>query len=115
MKKTIYSICMVIFEITLPLFLIMGAVLVYTQLFGAIIGDGKLVKTINSSLKTYSVWARRRKKARRKRKRNNGNPASGQYTTGGREPSCCLSMLPFRHKNIAGWLIVIFLFKFTIY
>ena len=25
MKKTIYSICMVIFEITLPLFLIMGA------------------------------------------------------------------------------------------
>ena len=35
MKKTIYSICMVIFEITLPLFLIMGAVLVYTQLFGA--------------------------------------------------------------------------------
>ena len=49
MKKTIYSICMVIFEITLPLFLIMGAVLVYTQLFGAIIGDGKLVKTINSS------------------------------------------------------------------
>ena len=65
MKKTIYSICMVIFEITLPLFLIMGAVLVYTQLFGAIIGDG--------------------------RKRNNGNPASGQYTTGGREPSCFLS------------------------
>ena len=57
MKKTIYRICMVIFEITLPPFLIMGAVLDYTQLFGAIIGDGKLVKTINSSLKTYSVWA----------------------------------------------------------
>ena len=57
MKKTIYSICMVIFEITLPLFLIMGAVLVYTQLFGAIIGDGKLVKTINSSLKTYSTYS----------------------------------------------------------
>ena len=56
MKKTIYSICMVIFEITRPLFLIMGEVLVYTQLFGAVIGDGKLVKTINSSLKTYSVW-----------------------------------------------------------
>ena len=56
MKQTIYSICMVNFLITLPLFLIMGAVLVYTQLFGAIIGDGKLVKTINSSLKTYSVW-----------------------------------------------------------
>lgn len=56
MKKTIYNICMVIFEITLPLFLIMGAVLVYTQLFGAIAGNGWLVKTINSSLKTYSVW-----------------------------------------------------------
>lgn len=57
MKKTIYNICMVVFEITLPLFLIMGAVLVFTQLFGALVGNGALVLGINSAIKTYSVWA----------------------------------------------------------
>lgn len=56
MKKTIYNICMVIFEITLPLFLIMGAVLVFTQLFGALVGNGALVLGINSAIKTYSIW-----------------------------------------------------------
>lgn len=56
MKKTINSICMVVFEITLPLFLLMGAVLVFTQLFGAAMGNGALVKGINTALKTYSVW-----------------------------------------------------------
>lgn len=56
MKKTIYNICMVIFEITLPLFLLMGAVLVFTQLTGALIGNGAIVLGINSALKTYSIW-----------------------------------------------------------
>lgn len=56
MKKTIYNICMVIFEITLPLFLLMGAVLVFTQLFGALTGNGAIVLGINSALKTYSIW-----------------------------------------------------------
>lgn len=56
MKKAIYNICMVIFEITLPLFLIMGAVLVFTQLFGALVGNGALVLGINSAIKTYSIW-----------------------------------------------------------
>lgn len=56
MKKTIYNICMVIFEITLPLFLLMGAVLVFTQLIGALIGNGAIVLGINSALKTYSIW-----------------------------------------------------------
>ena len=40
MKKTIYNICMVVFEITLPLFLLMGAVLVFGQLIGALMGNG---------------------------------------------------------------------------
>lgn len=56
MKKTIYNICMVIFEITLPLFLLMGAVLVFTQLIGALTGNGAIVLGINSALKTYSIW-----------------------------------------------------------
>ena len=50
MKKTIYNICMVIFEITLPLFLLMGTVLVLTQLVGALIGNGALVLGINDAL-----------------------------------------------------------------
>lgn len=56
MKETIYKICMVIFEITLPLFILMGAVLVFTQLIGALLGNGALVLGINSAIKTYSVW-----------------------------------------------------------
>lgn len=56
MKKTIYNICMVIFEITLPLFLLMGAVLVFTQLIGALIGNGAIVLGINTAIKTYSIW-----------------------------------------------------------
>ena len=56
MKKTIYNICMVVFEITLPLFLLMGTVLVLTQLVGALIGNGAIVLGINSALKTYSFW-----------------------------------------------------------
>lgn len=56
MKKAIYDICMVIFEITLPLFLLMGTVLVLTQLVGALIGNGAIVLGINNALKTYSIW-----------------------------------------------------------
>lgn len=47
---------MVVFEITLPLFLLMGTVLVLTQLVGALIGNGAIVLGINSALKTYSIW-----------------------------------------------------------
>ena len=47
---------MVVFEITLPLFLLMGTVLVLTQLVGALIGNGAIVLGINSVLKTYSIW-----------------------------------------------------------
>ena len=56
MKKTIYSICMVVFEITLPLFLLMGAVLVFGQLIGALMGNGAIVLGLNTAIKTYSVW-----------------------------------------------------------
>lgn len=56
MKKTIYNICMAVFEITLPLFLVMGAVLVFTQLIGALIGNGAIVLGINTAVKTYSIW-----------------------------------------------------------
>ena len=56
MKKMIYNICMIVFEITLPLFLLMGTVLVLTQLVGALMGNGALVLGINSALKTYSIW-----------------------------------------------------------
>ena len=56
MKKMIYNICMIVFEITLPLFLLMGTVLVLAQLVGALMGNGALVLGINSALKTYSIW-----------------------------------------------------------
>lgn len=56
MKKTIYNICMVVFEITLPLFLLMGTVLVFGQLIGALIGNGAMVLGLNTALKTYSIW-----------------------------------------------------------
>lgn len=56
MKKMLYNICMIIFEVTLPLFLIMGAILVFGQLIGALIGNGAFVQGINDVLKTYSVW-----------------------------------------------------------
>ena len=45
MKKTIYNFCMLVFEVTLQLFIIMVAILVFGQLIG-----------INDALKTYSVW-----------------------------------------------------------
>ena len=57
MKKTIYNICMVVFEITLPLFLLMGAVLVFGQLIGALMGNGAIVLGLNNAIKTYSVCA----------------------------------------------------------
>lgn len=56
MKNILNNVCMVIFEITLPLFLFMGAVLVFGQLAGAIMGNGALVLGLNNALKTYSVW-----------------------------------------------------------
>lgn len=56
MKKTLYQICMVIFNITLPLFLLMGAVLVFGQLLGAVLGNGTLVLGLNEALKMYSIW-----------------------------------------------------------
>ena len=37
MKKTLYRICVLVFEITLPLFVILGGILVFTQLAGAVI------------------------------------------------------------------------------
>ena len=56
MKKTLAKIFLTIFSITLPLFLIMGAVLVFTQLFGAIAGNGVLVLGINKAVKVYATW-----------------------------------------------------------
>lgn len=56
MKKTIYNICMVIFEITLPLFLLMGAILVFGQLIGGLIGNGAIVMGLDDALGTYSIW-----------------------------------------------------------
>lgn len=56
MKQTLYKVLMTVFEITLPLFLLMGTVLVFTQLFGAIIGNGALVLGVNSAIKLYATW-----------------------------------------------------------
>ncbi|MDR3728340.1 MAG: hypothetical protein Q3X94_00980 [Oscillospiraceae bacterium] len=55
MKKTLYRICVVVFEITLPLFVVLGAVLVFTQLVGAILGNGAVVLGIDNALKFYAT------------------------------------------------------------
>lgn len=55
-RQMIYKICMIVFEITLPLFMIMGAVLVFTQLVGALTGNGAVVLGINNALEVYSIW-----------------------------------------------------------
>lgn len=55
MKKTLYHICVVVFEITLPLFVILGAILVFTQLVGAILGNGAIVLGIDNTLKFYAT------------------------------------------------------------
>ena len=44
-----------VFEITLPLFVILGAVLVFTQLVGAILGNGAVVLGIDNALKFYAT------------------------------------------------------------
>lgn len=54
--EALRKVCMVVFKVTLPLFLLMGVVLVLGQLIGAIIGNGALVLGINTALKTYSIW-----------------------------------------------------------
>lgn len=56
MKKAIYRICLLIFEITLPIFVILGGILVLTQLVGAILGNGALVLGISDALKIYATW-----------------------------------------------------------
>lgn len=55
MKKTLYRICVVVFEITLPLFVILGAILVFTQLVGAIMGNGAVVLGIDNAVKFYAT------------------------------------------------------------
>lgn len=56
MKKIIFNLCMAIFEITLPLFLLMGAVLVFGQLIFALMGNGAMVLGLNTAIKTCSIW-----------------------------------------------------------
>ena len=56
MKKTIYQAAMLVFQITLPLFLLMGAVLVFGQLIFALMGNGAMVLGLNTAIKTYSIW-----------------------------------------------------------
>ena len=53
MKKTLYRICVLVFEITLPLFVILGGIL--TQLAGAVIGNGAVVLGIDNALKFYAT------------------------------------------------------------
>lgn len=57
MKEILNKICMTVFEITLPLFMLLGAVLVFTQIAGALMGNGALVLGANNALKTYAIWA----------------------------------------------------------
>ena len=55
MKKTLYRICVLVFEITLPLFVILGGILDFTQLAGAVIGNGAVVLGIDNALKFYAT------------------------------------------------------------
>ena len=57
MKETLKKICLYVFEITLFLFLFLGAIIVLTQLLGCITKDGKLVLAISKSLNQYATWS----------------------------------------------------------
>lgn len=56
MKNTLLQICMAVFTVTLPLFMLLGIVIVLGQIVGIIMGNGALVLGISSALKVYSTW-----------------------------------------------------------
>ncbi len=56
MKQRLLQICMAVFTVTLPLFMLMGTAIVLLQLVGIVMGNGALVLGINSALKTYATW-----------------------------------------------------------
>ncbi len=56
MKNTLLKICMTVFTVTLPLFMLMGTAIVLVQLAGIVVGNGALVLGINTALKIYATW-----------------------------------------------------------
>lgn len=55
MKDTLVKIFTLIFQITLPLFLLLGAAVVLVQLVAVIIGNGALAVGVNSVLKIWAI------------------------------------------------------------
>ena len=55
MKETMYRILSTVFNISLPLFMLMGFVLVAVQLIGALLGLGDLV-LFAGDCEVYCIW-----------------------------------------------------------
>lgn len=56
MKKTLYNICAVIFDLSLILFMLMGFVLVIGQVVGVFTNQPNMVLWFAKGLKDQSAW-----------------------------------------------------------
>lgn len=55
MKNTLYNLCKWIFNITLPLFMLMGAALVFGQILGVFMNNPNLVLWLKNILKDQAI------------------------------------------------------------
>lgn len=55
MKETIHKICSTIFTISLPLFMLMGLVLVVVQFIAGLLGLGEIV-LFAGNCEVYCIW-----------------------------------------------------------
>lgn len=57
MKSTLKSICMLVYQITMPAFILIGTVMVLTQLYAALVGNGNLCVYIKKLLQPWASYA----------------------------------------------------------
>jgi len=55
MKAILHTIFSTVFNITLPLFMVMGLVIVVVQMVAAVMGDGQTVLAAGKS-EIYAIW-----------------------------------------------------------
>lgn len=55
MKNKLYKLFMLVFSVSLPMFLILGVIIVFGQIIGLIINSGTIVLTVNELLKTIAI------------------------------------------------------------
>ncbi len=55
MKEALYNICMIVFRITLPLFLLMGTVMVVGELLGIMIANPDMMVALDAIFGTRMI------------------------------------------------------------